>query len=199
LKHATFETNRGTIKAELYETDAPKTVANFEKLANDGVLRRGEVPPRHRRLRRAGRRSQLARLPRRATAASARAARLHDPDELAATRASTRWARSRWRTRAPNTGGSQFFMVLSESNTRHLNGVHTVFGKIVEGLDVMKQIQPERHDDVGAGRLTMATHTTHDAGGHGHGGHAPHVSDRTPAFVGLLGGGALVGGSSGRW
>jgi peptidyl-prolyl cis-trans isomerase B (cyclophilin B) len=39
-----------------------------------------------------------------------------------------------------DTGGSQFFMVLSEANTRHLNGVHTVFGKIVEGQDVMRQI-----------------------------------------------------------
>jgi peptidyl-prolyl cis-trans isomerase B (cyclophilin B) len=40
-----------------------------------------------------------------------------------------------------DTGGSQFFMVLNESNTRHLNGVHTVFGKIVEGQDVMRQIR----------------------------------------------------------
>ena len=41
-----------------------------------------------------------------------------------------------------DTGGSQFFMVLSEQNTKHLNGVHTVFGKIIRGLDVMQQIQP---------------------------------------------------------
>ena len=40
-----------------------------------------------------------------------------------------------------DTGGSQFFMVLSEANTRHLNGVHTVFGQITGGLDVMKKIQ----------------------------------------------------------
>jgi peptidyl-prolyl cis-trans isomerase B (cyclophilin B) len=40
-----------------------------------------------------------------------------------------------------DTGGSQFFMVLDEGATRHLNGVHTVFGKITEGLDVMKQIK----------------------------------------------------------
>ncbi len=39
-----------------------------------------------------------------------------------------------------NTGGSQFFMVLSEDNTRHLNGVHTVFGQITGGLDVMASI-----------------------------------------------------------
>ena len=42
----------------------------------------------------------------------------------------------------PNTGGSQFFIVLSERNARHLNGVHTVFGKVVEGLEVTKLIQP---------------------------------------------------------
>ena len=41
-----------------------------------------------------------------------------------------------------DTGGSQFFMVLSESNTRHLNGVHTVFGQITSGLEAMKKIQP---------------------------------------------------------
>ena len=39
-----------------------------------------------------------------------------------------------------DTGGSQFFMVLSETNTRHLNGVHTVFGQITTGLDVLDQI-----------------------------------------------------------
>jgi peptidyl-prolyl cis-trans isomerase B (cyclophilin B) len=41
-----------------------------------------------------------------------------------------------------DTGGSQFFMVLSEANTRHLNGVHTVFGKITDGLEIMKEIKP---------------------------------------------------------
>jgi peptidyl-prolyl cis-trans isomerase B (cyclophilin B) len=41
-----------------------------------------------------------------------------------------------------NTGGSQFFIVLSEQNTRHLNGVHTVFGKVTGGLDIVKSIKP---------------------------------------------------------
>jgi peptidyl-prolyl cis-trans isomerase B (cyclophilin B) len=44
-----------------------------------------------------------------------------------------------------DTGGSQFFMVLSAASTRHLNGVHTVFGRITQGLDVMRQI---RQNDV---------------------------------------------------
>ena len=44
-----------------------------------------------------------------------------------------------------DTGGSQFFMVLDEGATRHLNGKHTVFGKITQGLDVMKQITSNDH------------------------------------------------------
>src|SRR5438093_6695301 len=35
-KQATFDTNRGTIVADLYDKDAPNTVANFGKLANSG-------------------------------------------------------------------------------------------------------------------------------------------------------------------
>ncbi len=41
-----------------------------------------------------------------------------------------------------NTGGSQFFIVHSRDNTAHLDRVHTVFGKVVEGLDVIDQIRP---------------------------------------------------------
>jgi peptidyl-prolyl cis-trans isomerase B (cyclophilin B) len=40
-----------------------------------------------------------------------------------------------------DTGGSQFFVVLSEANTQHLNGVHTVFGQVTEGLDVIPKIK----------------------------------------------------------
>lgn len=42
-----------------------------------------------------------------------------------------------------NTGGSQFFICHSRNNTAHLDRNHTCFGKVVEGLDVI--------DDVGAG------------------------------------------------
>jgi peptidyl-prolyl cis-trans isomerase B (cyclophilin B) len=40
-----------------------------------------------------------------------------------------------------DTGGSQFFIVLNEDNCHHLNGVHTVFGRVTEGLDVVRQLQ----------------------------------------------------------
>ncbi len=40
-----------------------------------------------------------------------------------------------------DTGGSQFFICHNRSNTAHLDRVHTVFGKVYEGLDVIDQIK----------------------------------------------------------
>ena len=39
-----------------------------------------------------------------------------------------------------NTGGSQFFICHNRENTAHLDRNHTVFGKVVEGLDIVDQI-----------------------------------------------------------
>ena len=140
-KTATFETNRGTIVAELYDKDAPGTVANFEKLANnkfydgvkfhrviaDFVVQGGDPLSR----------DLAAGDPRVGTGGPGYTIkcetkgnpRKHEVGALSMAHA------------GKDTGGSQFFMVLSEDNTKHLNGVHTVFGKITKGLDVMKKIQ----------------------------------------------------------
>lgn len=40
-----------------------------------------------------------------------------------------------------NTGGSQFFICHGRQNTQHLDGNHTCFGKVVEGLDIIDQIK----------------------------------------------------------
>lgn len=40
-----------------------------------------------------------------------------------------------------NTGGSQFFVCHSRDNTSHLDGNHTCFGKVMEGVDVIDQIK----------------------------------------------------------
>ena len=141
-KRATFETNRGTIVAELYDGEAPKTVANFEKLANEGfydgvkfhrvipdfVIQGGDPYSQGRRARQGPRRHGRPGLqdPRRARRA---------------TRTSTTTGALSMAHAGTNTGGSQFFIVLSERNTRHLNGVHTVFGKVTEGMDVVHQIK----------------------------------------------------------
>ena len=140
-KRATFETNRGTIVAELYEKEAPLTVANFEKLANGGfydgvkfhrviadfVVQGGD--PQSRDLPAGDPRIGSGGPGYRIKCETQGNPRTHEVGALSMAHA------------GKDTGGSQFFMVLSEENTRHLNGVHTVFGKIVEGLDVMKKLQ----------------------------------------------------------
>jgi len=40
-----------------------------------------------------------------------------------------------------NTGGSQFFICHSRANTAHLDRNHTVFGKVIENVDVVDEIR----------------------------------------------------------
>lgn len=140
-KRATFETNRGTMVAELYDKDAPKTVENFEKLANDGfydgvkfhrvipdfVVQGGD--PYSRDLQENDPRIGTGGPGWRIKCETKGNPRKHELGALSMAHA------------GKDTGGSQFFIVLSEENTRHLNGVHTVFGKLTEGSDVLKKIQ----------------------------------------------------------
>jgi peptidyl-prolyl cis-trans isomerase B (cyclophilin B) len=140
-KRATIDTNRGTIVAELYDKEAPKTVENFEKLANsgfyDGVKFHRVIPdfvvqggdPLSRDLPAGDRRIGSGGPGWTIKCETANNPHKHEVGALSMAHA------------GKDTGGSQFFMVLNEANTRHLNGVHTVFGKIVEGQDVMRQIQ----------------------------------------------------------
>ena len=44
------------------------------------------------------------------------------------------------KTAGPHTGGSQFF--ITHVPTAHLNGLHTVFGRVISGLDVARSIEP---------------------------------------------------------
>ena len=51
--------------------------------------------------------------------------------------------------RGPNTGGSQFFICHSRQGTQHLDGVHTCFGKIIEGVDIIDELRDgDRMDKV---------------------------------------------------
>ncbi|MFL5575773.1 MAG: peptidylprolyl isomerase [Gemmatimonadaceae bacterium] len=144
-KTATFDTNKGTLVAELYDDAAPKTVANFEKLANSGfydgvkfhrvipefVVQGGDPYSKG---------GEHAKGP-----VGTGGPGYTIPDELKGNPHKHEIGALSMAHAGPNTGGSQFFIVLSETNTRHLNGVHTVFGKVTKGLDVVQQI---RQNDV---------------------------------------------------
>ena len=140
-KRATFETAHGTIVADLFPDEAPGTVANFETLANKGfydgtrfhrvisdfVVQGGD--PLSRDLKPGDPRVGTGGPGHHIKCETAGNPHTHSVGALSMAHA------------GKNTGGSQFFMVLSEQNSRHLNGVHTVFGQIVEGLDAMAKIR----------------------------------------------------------
>ena len=142
-KRATIETNRGTLTAELYDKEAPKTVENFEKLANSGfydgvkfhrvipgfVVQGGDplsrdLPPGDRRIGTGGPGYTIK-------CETANNPRKHEVGALSMAHA------------GKDTGGSQFFIVLNEENTKHLNGVHTVFGKVTGGVNLITQLQKD--------------------------------------------------------
>jgi peptidyl-prolyl cis-trans isomerase B (cyclophilin B) len=138
-KTATIETSKGTIIADLFDTEVPNTVANFEKLANtqfyDGtrfhrvianfMIQGGDPLSRDPSNPRVGTGGPGYRI----KCETHLNTHKHQAGTLSMAHA------------GKDTGGSQFFIVLSDANCRHLNGVHTVFGKVVDGLDVVKKIQ----------------------------------------------------------
>ena len=142
---ATVDTTLGTFRIEFERDAAPNTVANFEKLANakfyDGVKFHRVIPdfvvqggdPLSRDLPEGDRRIGTGGPGYHIKCETRGNPHRHTVGALSMAHA------------GKDTGGSQFFMVLSEANTRHLDGVHTVFGQITQGLDVMKSI---RQNDV---------------------------------------------------
>jgi peptidyl-prolyl cis-trans isomerase B (cyclophilin B) len=132
MKIAEIHTAKGLMKAELYEAEAPNTVKNFVNLANKGFYNglnfhrvipgfviQGGCPEG------TGRGGPGYKIP----CETQGGKQFHDRGVLSMAHA------------GPNTGGSQFFVVMSRQSTAHLDRVHTCFGKVFEGLDVIDQIK----------------------------------------------------------
>lgn len=135
---AKIVTPKGTMKVELYEKEVPNTVDNFAKLAKSGFydgLRFHRVIPGF-VIQGGCPYSRNPRDPRVGTGGpgwhikcETQAARqYHDRGVLSMAHA------------GKDTGGSQFFICHNRENTQHLDGVHTCFGQVMEGLDVIDKI-----------------------------------------------------------
>lgn len=130
MKKAIIETEKGNIVLELFEKDAPKTVENFEKLINKGFydgltfhrvlpnfVIQGGCP-----------KGDGTGGPGYSIKCETKGnPRKHGKGALSMAHA------------GKDTGGSQFF--ITHSPQPHLDGVHTVFGQVIEGMDVVNKIK----------------------------------------------------------
>lgn len=84
------------------------------------------------------------------------------PDEASNGLKHTAGALSMAKTANPNTGGSQFFIVPSDSNPSHLDGVHTIFGYVTDGMEHVDSISniPTGAQDVPVNAVTLVSVTT---------------------------------------
>ena len=131
MQTATINTDKGAMKVEFFDKDAPGTVANFVKLSKEGYYNgltfhrvipnfviQGGCPD--------------------GTGAGGPGYTIKcelDGDNQYHDRGVLSMAHA-----GRDTGGSQFFICHSRDNTSHLDRHHTCFGKVVEGLDVIDQI-----------------------------------------------------------
>jgi peptidyl-prolyl cis-trans isomerase B (cyclophilin B) len=135
-----METNHGTIELELFPDDAPKTVENFVKLAEDGFydgvifhrviedfMIQGGDPT-----------------------GTGRGGPGYQFDDEANDHRVERGALA-MANAGPNTNGSQFFIVTAEA-CPWLDGKHTVFGRVTSGMDVVDEISTVAKDGNGRPR-----------------------------------------------
>src|SRR6476646_3284535 len=134
MSTATMNTSEGTIVFELFDEDAPKTVANFRKLAADGFydgltfhrgikdfMIQGGCPQ--------------------GTGTGGPGYTFEDeinPHKVA--RGALAMANA-----GPDTNGSQFFIVTTAA-APWLDGKHTVFGRVTEGMDAVDKIEAVETD-----------------------------------------------------
>jgi len=130
MKTATIETSKGTITLELYDDKTPNTVANFEKLASDGFydgltfhrviadfMIQGGCP----------------------LGTGTGDAGYKFDDEFHPELKHDSPGILSMANAGPNTNGSQFF--ITHVPTDWLDGKHSVFGKVTDGMDVVNTIQ----------------------------------------------------------
>ena len=134
MSKATMQTNQGAIEIELFDDDAPKTVENFKKLANDGfyngVIFHRVIPD-----------FMIQGGDPTGTGTGGPGYQFEDEfNDHKVERGALAMANA-----GPNTNGSQFFIVTAEA-TPWLDGKHTVFGKVTSGMEVVDTIEQTKTD-----------------------------------------------------
>ena len=134
MSTATMHTTAGTIVIELFDDDAPETVANFRKLAQeqfyDGLIFHRLIPD-----------FMIQGGCPDGTGAGGPGYTFKDEfNSHKVVRGALAMANA-----GPNTNGSQFFIVTAE-RCPWLDGKHTVFGEVREGMDVVDRLEGTRTD-----------------------------------------------------
>lgn len=130
-KIATIETTKGMIRIELWENKAPNTVVNFVSLANAG---RYDNVDFHRVIE--GFMAQTGDVERKGGYGGPG---YTIPAEFDASLKHVRGVVSMARSREPDSGGSQFFIMLGTAAS--LDGQYAAFGNVIEGMDVVDQVK----------------------------------------------------------
>ena len=128
MSAATLHTNHGAIELELFDGEAPKTVENFRTLAGDGfydgVVFHRVIPD-----------FMIQGGDPTGTGMGGPGYTFEDEfNDHGVVRGALAMANA-----GPNTNGSQFFIVTAEA-TPWLDGKHTVFGQVTNGMDVVDTI-----------------------------------------------------------
>jgi cyclophilin family peptidyl-prolyl cis-trans isomerase len=134
MANATLHTNHGPIEIELFPDDAPKTVENFEQLSGkgfyDGVVFHRVIPD-----------FMIQGGDPDGTGRGGPGYTFEDePNQHRVVRGALAMANA-----GPNTNGSQFFIVTA-AECEWLDGKHTVFGRVVSGIEVVDAISAVETD-----------------------------------------------------
>jgi peptidyl-prolyl cis-trans isomerase B (cyclophilin B) len=129
MTNATMQTNHGVIEIELFDDDAPKTVENFTTLARDGfydgVIFHRVIPD-----------FMIQGGDPTGTGSGGPGYQFADEfNDNKMVRGALAMANA-----GPNTNGSQFFIVTADE-CAWLDGKHTVFGRVTDGMDVVDAIE----------------------------------------------------------
>ncbi|MBI69611.1 MAG: peptidylprolyl isomerase [Phycisphaerae bacterium] len=127
---ATIETSKGTITVELWDDVAPKHTANFLKLAKDQFydgLNFHRIIPQF--VIQGG-----------CPNGSGTGGPGWTVDAEFNDREHHEGVLSMARSQDPNSAGSQFFICLGRDHCQHLDGQYTAFGKVIDGIEVVREI-----------------------------------------------------------